>query len=113
MATTPPEGEIMVDNQAESTCHSPCAIELASGQHTVRATKAGFGTLVKNVVVESDQQEIFLTLDQATGPLRIATVPEGATIVVITHEDTVAARASRVLAVRDGLLLSDHMQVSA
>jgi putative ABC transport system ATP-binding protein len=35
------------------------------------------------------------------------------TIVVITHEESVAARAGRVLAVRDGLVVSDHLQVTA
>ena len=36
--------------------------------------------------------------------------PEGLTIVLVTHEDDIAAHAKRVLRVRDGLVLSDHRQ---
>jgi putative ABC transport system ATP-binding protein len=33
---------------------------------------------------------------------------EGRTIVIITHEETVAERASRIVTISDGLITSDH-----
>jgi putative ABC transport system ATP-binding protein len=37
----------------------------------------------------------------------------GRTLVIITHERDVAAHAQRLIAVRDGLILSDERQLSA
>jgi len=45
-------------------------------------------------------EEVLDILDRLSG--------DGRTIVVITHEDNVGARAQRVLSIRDGLLTSDH-----
>ena len=47
-------------------------------------------------VASSDVMDIFSTVHQA-----------GRTVVVITHEEEVAARAGRVIRLRDGLVLSD------
>jgi len=61
----------------------------------------------------------FILADEATGNLDSATTDEilglfdklnaeGRTIVMVTHEDEVAARAKRVVRLRDGLLSSDR-----
>lgn len=62
----------------------------------------------------------FILADEATGNLDSATTDEilglfdrlngeGRTIVMVTHEDEVAARAKRVVRLRDGLLASDRI----
>ena len=62
----------------------------------------------------------FILADEATGNLDSATTDEilglfdtlnsqGRTIVMVTHEDEVAARAKRIVRLRDGLLSSDEL----
>ena len=62
----------------------------------------------------------FILADEATGNLDSSTTDEilglfdslnaeGRTIVMVTHEDEVAARAKRVVRLRDGLLSSDRL----
>ncbi|HBJ34750.1 MAG TPA: ABC transporter [Planctomycetaceae bacterium] len=62
----------------------------------------------------------FILADEATGNLDSVTTEEilslfdklnseGRTIIMVTHEDEVAARAKRVVRLRDGLLASDRM----
>lgn len=61
----------------------------------------------------------FILADEATGNLDTATTEEildvferlnaeGRTIIMVTHEDEVAARAKRVIRLRDGLVQSDE-----
>ncbi len=61
-----------------------------------------------------------LLADEPTGNLDSASTEEvlgildrlsadGRTIVVITHEDNVGARAQRIVAIRDGLLTGDRL----
>jgi putative ABC transport system ATP-binding protein len=45
--------------------------------------------------------EILAVLDQLAA--------EGRTIVIITHEESVAARAHRIVTISDGLITSDHL----
>ena len=62
----------------------------------------------------------FVLADEATGNLDSKTTEEvldlfatlnrdGKTIVMITHEDEVAARAKRVIRLRDGMIESDRV----
>lgn len=80
--TTPPGAQVTADNQPASACQSPCTLELAAGQHTLRVTKDGYSPLFKNVVVDSDLAEVPMVLEQVTVPMRVVTVPAGATISV-------------------------------
>lgn len=66
----------------------------------------------------------FILADEATGNLDSKTTAEilalfdelndeGRTIIMVTHEDEVAARAKRVVRLRDGLLQSDEQNAAA
>ncbi len=66
----------------------------------------------------------FILADEATGNLDSKTTDEilllfeklnreGKTIIMITHEDEVAARTKRVLKLRDGLIESDQRRDQA
>ena len=65
----------------------------------------------------------FILADEATGNLDSATTQEilslfdrlnnvGRMIIMVTHEDEVAAHAKRVIRLRDGLIQSDEQQTN-
>lgn len=80
---TVPEGvAVIIDNSPDSSCQSPCAMELAAGKHTIQAKKEGYYPLVKSFEVDGQQPDISFTLDQITGSVIIETEPAGASISV-------------------------------
>ena len=109
----------MIGKHADDTCRR-LAIKVGLGERLFhRPTELSGGQQQRVAIARSLVNDPhFILADEATGNLDSTTTDEvldlfedlntdGKTIIMITHEDEVAARARRVIRLRDGLIESD------
>ncbi|MDX2153193.1 MAG: serine/threonine-protein kinase [Bryobacteraceae bacterium] len=77
--TTPAGATVIIDNNAEIGCTSPCSVSLLPGRHSLAAKLEGHRPALKIFEVPRDA-EISLSLDAYQGTLVVRTTPPGATI---------------------------------
>jgi hypothetical protein len=80
--TTPSEALVTVDGKRETTCKSPCSLELAEGPHTMLLQKDGFRTMFQNFSAGPGEAEIIATMNELAGSLTVQSEPSGAVIAV-------------------------------
>jgi serine/threonine-protein kinase len=82
IVTAPPGAQISLTGDPEKSCRTPCSLELARGRHTVTAALEGYHTELRILEVTGDAQELFVSLPQMAGRLRVETDPPGAAILI-------------------------------
>ncbi len=78
---TPAGARIVVDENPDLTCVTPCELPLSNGRHTFVATLSGYQDALRVLNVPGDQALTF-GLEERLGSLYISTTPAGATIYV-------------------------------
>jgi hypothetical protein len=81
ISSTPPGATVVLDNNPDLSCITPCPITLEKGRHTMTIRLAGYREALKIFevpdVVESDT-----ALEMMAGSLALRSNPTGATIIV-------------------------------
>ena len=81
ITTTPSGATLILDNNPELTCITPCAVPMQEGRHTVIARLKGYRESLKIFNVPQDTY-VVVGLEMLAGTLVIRTVPEGASIYI-------------------------------
>jgi len=128
--TQPAGASIVIDDNPQLTCKSPCFLSLPPGRHTIRADADGYRTS-RRIFYEPQESDLYLTMDKAQGVLSITSTPSGAAIALNGEQQpqhtpaaltvpvgnyTVkvskgGAQAEKAVVVRDGELQSINMQL--
>jgi serine/threonine-protein kinase len=103
IVTNPPGALVVVDGASESSCDSPCSVELAPGRHTLSATREGFRRTLRIFQTPADT-DLFLNLDRSTGTVVVRSEPPGATIVIDGQQRTERTPAMLTLPVGTHML---------
>ncbi len=81
MLSEPPGAKLLVDQRAETTCATPCTLELPAGRHTLTAELPGYDFARRIFTVPQDES-VFISLTKSTGVLMITSEPSRATVIV-------------------------------
>ncbi len=83
VATIPPDATAMLDDQPDSACTTPCALDATPGQHRVSISRQGYQTEHRLVTVTNSAVEIpTVALRVPGGVLMLASAPVGARIFI-------------------------------
>jgi hypothetical protein len=83
VATIPPDATAMLDDQPDSACTTPCALDATPGQHRVSISRQGYQTEHRLVTVTNTEVQIpTVALRVPGGVLMLASIPAGARIFV-------------------------------
>jgi hypothetical protein len=83
VATIPPDATAMLDDQPDSACTTPCALDATPGQHRVSISRQGYQTEHRLITVGNTAVEIpTVALRVPGGILMLASIPTGARIFV-------------------------------
>jgi hypothetical protein len=81
VTTNPPGAKVVLDDNLDQNCHSPCMLHSPSGVHHLTISDAGYLNEYREIHVGGTAQDIpLITLRQPRGTLMIATVPAGALV---------------------------------
>ena len=81
LLTEPPGAKLLVDGRAETTCATPCTLELPIGRHTLTAELPGYD-LARRIFTTPGDESVFISLTKSMGVLMINSEPSSATVVV-------------------------------
>ena len=89
----------MLDNQPDSVCTTPCALDATPGQHMVTITRQGYQTEHRQVTVTNAAVDLApVALRVPGGVLMLASVPAGARIFINGRESDQVTPAKLQLA---------------
>ena len=99
VSTIPPDATAMLDNQPDSVCTTPCALDATPGQHVVTITRQGYQTEHRQVTVTNSGVDLApVALRVPGGVLMLASVPAGARIFINGRESDQVTPAKLQLA---------------
>ncbi len=75
----PPGATVIVDNQSDRSCRTPCMMQLSTGRHTTDVQLAGYRIYPQILNVPQDS-DVYAKLSKTVGTLSITSNPQGATI---------------------------------
>lgn len=81
LLSEPPGAKLLVDGRAETTCATPCTLELSSGRHTLTAELPGYD-LARRIFTVPENDSVFISLTKSMGVLMINSEPSTATVIV-------------------------------
>ena len=81
LRTSPPGVRVVLDDNPELSCTSPCSVSLPPGRHTAAATLAGYRPALRIFTVP-DEDSLLLYLAQMAGEVQVLSEPPGAMIFV-------------------------------
>lgn len=81
LVSNPPGALIVVDGSNDTSCTTPCSVELPPGRHTLSATLDGYRRALRIFETPNDT-EMFVNMDKAAGTVMLRSEPKGATILV-------------------------------
>ena len=81
-AGRPGGSTVVVDQQPEWTCKSPCEVEVPPGDHAAVITSDGYFPHRRTFTVDSDPLRLNFSLEEILGTLKVSSNPSGAAIYV-------------------------------
>lgn len=80
-SSDPSGAHVVVDNDEQKSCSTPCSIPLPPGRHTLTIAAANYG-LARRIIEVPDQQEVFVPLAQNIAIVQLDSVPSGSTVYI-------------------------------
>jgi len=81
LLSEPPGAKIVIDDNPELTCGSPCTVSLSNGRHTLTATLNGYN-VARRIFTVPEDNSLFIALSRSVGVVVVTSSPSGSTIYV-------------------------------
>jgi serine/threonine-protein kinase len=88
LLSVPPGATMMIDNNSQLSCVTPCTMSLPNGRHTAAALLNGYN-VSRKVFNVPDDTSVVAALNQSSGTLVLTSTPPGAKIFVDNKPDGV------------------------
>lgn len=85
LLTQPPGARIIVDNQSDLSCISPCTLGLPRGRHVLSADLQGFGE-ARRIFYTPEDRSLLIAMNRSVGTLEVSSNPSGATLLLDGHD---------------------------
>jgi hypothetical protein len=81
LLTEPPGAKMIVDDNPQTTCTSPCSITLTNGRHTLAVEMNGYET-ARRIFNVPDDTSLYVPLAKSSGVLVVTSSPPGSSIFI-------------------------------
>lgn len=105
LLSVPPGATMMIDNNSQLSCVTPCTMSLPNGRHTAAALLNGYN-VSRKVFNVPDDTSVVAALNQSSGTLVVTSTPPGAKIFVDNKPSGVTPRTLHLSAGRHKLVLT-------
>ncbi len=105
LLSVPPGATMMIDNNSQLSCVTPCTMSLPNGRHTAAALLNGYN-VSRKVFNVPDDTSVVAALNQSSGTLVVTSTPPGAKIFVDNKLSGVTPTTLHLSAGRHKLVLT-------
>jgi serine/threonine-protein kinase len=81
LLSEPPGAKIVVDDNPQTSCSSPCTLSLTNGRHTLAVQMNGYET-ARRIFNVPDERSLYIPLTKSTGMLVVTSSPPGSSIFI-------------------------------